>query len=199
MQIHNKPQQTNFNGQLIIGTAPKLFAKGNDLMHSNNGIFLKLSSREVLNIDSGEVLNTLTRRKMPGNPAIKYFLNLDGDVYKTFNVPIKTTPLHEKSLRMIGDQISPKLDLGSGIDSKITHIVQVLKDKGLIDKILIENIKAERIFRKLEDIVGEHISVGANQPKYFINCKDKMFLIADYAKGASNNGIVIKHIFDEQA
>src|SRR5574344_492756 len=186
MKIQNSPSQNSFNGKLIIARTPEQIAKAKDILVSGRGKYIQTSPREIVNLDNGTRLNTITKMKLPPNDVIKYFTNSDGDVYKTFNSPIQTSQSNDLSVRMIADQIAQRINITLKQDSKINDVIKILKGNGMIQRISIDNIKAARLVNKIEDITGEKIELKPNQPKYFINCNNKLFFIADCAKCAES-------------
>ena len=46
--------------------------------------------------------------------------------------------------------------------------------------ITIDNVKAKRILNQFEDMLQEKIEITPEQPKYLLNCANKLFFVAEF-------------------
>ncbi len=196
MNIQKTTPKTTFNGTCIIARTPKMIAKSEEIFTTLNGRFVKTTPREYINIDNGKRINALTKEILPANPALDFFVNKDGDVFKKFKSPIRTDKSFDNALRRTADQISNRVPVTISDDKSIPKVIETLKKNGQINRITIDNMKANRIIRQLEEELQEKIELTPEQPKYFLNCANKLFFVADYTQDDTQNGTIIKYIFD---
>lgn len=194
MQVQNLPQQNSFNGALIIARVPQKVCNASDVIVNKSGRYFPVSIREIVNLDNGTRINKITKTQLPADSFIKYVENNSGDIYKTFKQPIYTSKSNDAEIKRVANQIAIDMNVPLRQDQKIGDLIKTIKTTGLLKKITISDDKARRFLSRIEDIIGQKIEVKPEQPKYFINTNNKIFFVADYAKGAEDCGTVIKYM-----